>query len=112
VTVPAGASFWVPRQDGVDLRLRLQPGASKDGIGEIVTLADGRQVLAASVRAVPEKGRANKALCRMVAKALGVAAGRVSVASGQKDRVKTLHIEGETADLVAGARALGRIGGT
>ncbi|TIV00536.1 MAG: DUF167 domain-containing protein, partial [Mesorhizobium sp.] len=61
-----------PRDDGIDLFVRLTPKAAVDRIEGIETAADGRSHLKARVRAVPENGAANTALERMVAKALGV----------------------------------------
>lgn len=46
------------------------------------------------MRAPPEDGKANAALAALVAKALGVAKSKVSVARGQTARLKTLAIEG------------------
>lgn len=69
-------------------------------------------MIAARVRAIPEDGAANAALCRLLAMACGVPASRVSVAGGATSRVKTLAIAGEASDLakalassVAGAAA-------
>lgn len=52
------------------------------------------------VRAVPEKGRANKALEALIAKALGVAKRQVRVASGSKSRYKSVMVTGDPADLI------------
>ncbi|TIT75878.1 MAG: DUF167 domain-containing protein, partial [Mesorhizobium sp.] len=60
-----------PRDDGIDLYVRLTPKAALDRIDGVETTADGRSHLKGRVRAVPEKGAANAALERLVAKALG-----------------------------------------
>jgi uncharacterized protein YggU (UPF0235/DUF167 family) len=52
------------------------------------------------VRAAPIEGKANAALEALVAKALGVGKGRVSIARGDTSRVKTLEIEGMTDEEV------------
>ncbi|TIS86142.1 MAG: DUF167 domain-containing protein, partial [Mesorhizobium sp.] len=65
------ASPFRPRDDGIDLFVRLTPKAAVDRIEGIETAADGRSHLKARVRAVPENGAANTALERMMAKALG-----------------------------------------
>lgn len=44
------------------------------------------------VSAPPEDGKANAAVCRLVAKALGVPKSAVSVARGDTSREKLLHI--------------------
>lgn len=54
-------------------------------------------VLKARVRAVPDKGKANAALSKLVAGWLGVPASRVTLVSGHRARRKTLAIEGECA---------------
>jgi uncharacterized protein YggU (UPF0235/DUF167 family) len=69
--------------------VRVTPRASRDAI-----LGWREGVLRVSVRAVPEKGRANEATEAVVAEALGIAAGRVQVVRGHTVRRKVLEIEG------------------
>lgn len=97
---------WRPRADGIDLFVRLTPKAASDVVEGVETAADGRVYLKARVRAVPEKGAANVALERLVAKWLGVPAGSVNVVAGGTARLKTLRVTGHTellADAVAKA---------
>jgi uncharacterized protein (TIGR00251 family) len=54
-------------------------------------------VLRARVTAPPVDGRANKALCRMIAKRIGVAPSKVSVVWGEKSRNKIVRVEGVSA---------------
>jgi uncharacterized protein (TIGR00251 family) len=61
---------------------------------EIAGFRDG--VLAVRVTAPPVDGRANDAVCRLVARAAGVAPGRVTVVRGQRSRTKLLRIDGLT----------------
>jgi uncharacterized protein YggU (UPF0235/DUF167 family) len=97
----APGGFYRPTRNGIDLYIRLTPHASKDEIGSLETSADGREHLAARVRAIPDKGKANAALEKLVAAWLGVARTRVSVSAGFTQRLKTLRIEGEPDDLAA-----------
>lgn len=90
----------------VGLRVRLSPKGSRDKIENLVTLADGRQVLTARVRAIPERGQANAALEKLIAKSIGVAPARVVVTSGKKDRIKTVRITGDCAELITALSAL------
>ena len=54
------------------------------------------------VTAPPVDGKANDALCRLIAKRAGVAPSRVRVIRGQTSREKTVAVEGvETAQLRA-----------
>jgi uncharacterized protein YggU (UPF0235/DUF167 family) len=56
--------------------------------------ADGKPYLKARVRAAREDNKANRALEALIAKAFGVAKGRVSVSRGHTARVKVLEIKG------------------
>jgi len=71
------------------IEVRLRPRGHAD---ELLGMIDG--VLQARVSAPPVDGKANKALCRLVAKRAGVAPSRVSVVRGQKSRDKMLLVEG------------------
>jgi uncharacterized protein (TIGR00251 family) len=54
-------------------------------------------VLRARVSAPPVDGKANRALCRLIAKRVGVPPSRVSVAHGEKSRDKVIRVEGVDA---------------
>ena len=49
------------------------------------------------VTAVPEKGRANQSLVKLLAKAWGVSQSSLSIVAGAKERTKTLLLEGNAA---------------
>jgi uncharacterized protein (TIGR00251 family) len=86
------------------LRVRLQPRASREGVDGLRD--DG--VLIARVSAPAVDGRANKALCRLIATHLGVPPSRVSILRGDKAREKTLQIDGlDDAGLAAALTAAG-----
>ena len=59
----------------------------------------GETMLKARVRAVPEAGRANTALVKLIAAWLELPARNVSVAQGTKSRLKHLAIEGDASEL-------------
>jgi len=69
--------------------VHLQPRGVRD---ELLGWRDG--VLRAKVSAPPVDGKANKALCRLIAKRVGVAPARVSVVRGGKSRNKVVQVEG------------------
>jgi uncharacterized protein (TIGR00251 family) len=71
--------------------VRLQPRAKRNAI---VEERDG--VLRVSVAAAPVDGRANAALCKLIAKRAGVARSSVSVARGERSREKVVQVEGVT----------------
>lgn len=88
---------WSAEPDGVTLWLRLTPKGGRDAIDGVETLADGKSVLKARVRAAPEDGRANAALIELIAKTLGAPKKAVSIRSGETSRVKKLFIAGDPA---------------
>jgi uncharacterized protein len=76
-----------------DITVRLQPRAKRNAI---IDERDG--VLRVSVAAAPVDGRANAALCKLIAKRAGVARGRVSLIAGERSREKLLRVEGLSLD--------------
>ena len=86
--------------DGMVLHVRLTPKGGRDAIDGIETLSDGKLVLKARVRAVPEDGKANDALIKLITKTFGVSASHVTLQAGATSRIKTLKIVGEAAELV------------
>ncbi|OLF80713.1 hypothetical protein AWH62_14525 [Maricaulis sp. W15] len=84
--------------DSVVLRVRLTPGASRDGIEAWRCDAAGQIHLAARVRAVPEKGRANTALIALLAKQLAIPKRDIDVIRGATSRLKTIRIAADRAE--------------
>ena len=80
------------------LPVRLAPKSSRDEIAGVENFA-GEAVLKARVRALPEDGRANAALERLVARWLRVPPSSVSVAQGGKSRTKQVLVEGDADTL-------------
>ena len=82
------------------MRVRLTPSGGADRIDGVVRNENGEHVLKARVRAPPEDGRANAALEALLAKALGVAKGKVSVSRGTTARLKTVSVDGVEASSI------------
>ncbi|MFN7103254.1 MAG: DUF167 domain-containing protein [Pseudorhizobium sp.] len=93
--------------DHVRLTVRLTPGASRDALEGFEILADGECVLKARVTAVPEAGKANKALVVLLAKSLRYPKSAISIVSGETARRKILRVEGDPEDIGAKILALG-----
>lgn len=75
------------------LHIKAVPGARRDEIAG--PLGDRLKV---RISAPPEDGRANKAICALIAERVGVRAGAVSVARGQTNPEKTIRISGVSAE--------------
>ncbi len=91
-------------ESGLGVVVKLTPKAASDEVVGLERVA-GRTVLRARVRAVPEKGKANAALVKLVANWLGVPRTSVSCVAGARSRLKTLQIAGDSAVLSAAMRA-------
>ena len=74
--------------EGVVVAVLVSPGARRD---ELRGEHDGR--LKVSLSAPPEKGKANRALCNLLARRLGITRSQVSVLSGHTSRRKEVLVE-------------------
>jgi uncharacterized protein (TIGR00251 family) len=87
--------------DGCEIAVRLQPRARAN---EIVGERDGS--LLVRVTAPPIDGRANDALCRLIAKRARVGVRSVSVVRGAGAREKVVRVEGVDAEALRVALGL------
>jgi len=88
------------RREGEDkllLFVRLTPKSAADKIEGSQGLSDGSTVLKIRVRAVPEDGKANRALLELLSKNLGVPLAALSLKSGATSRLKTIAIAAPSA---------------
>ena len=109
MSLPPADGPLTPHAGGVILAVRLQPGARATRIEGVRRLEDGRAVLNVRVTEAPEKGKANAALVRLLAKSWDLPGSSISLISGHRDRRKRLLIEGETKALMVDlARYLAR----
>ncbi|WP_010138568.1 DUF167 domain-containing protein [Oceanicola sp. S124] len=74
---------------GTEIAVRVTPRASRD---RITREADG--TIRVYVTTPPEDGKANEAVRRLLAKALGLAKSRLSLVRGQTARDKLFRVEG------------------
>jgi uncharacterized protein len=86
--------------DDVLVWVKAVPGASRD---EIAGVLGGR--LKVRVAAPPEGGKANRAIAMLLARAIGVKTGQISIESGQSNPEKIVRIAGCSVDLVRSALA-------
>jgi len=71
--------------------VKVVPGASRE---VIEWLDDEQTILKVRVTAPPEKGKANKAVIKALASALGIPAQDVAITGGGTSQQKTVEIEG------------------
>ena len=70
------------------IRVKVIPGASRESLEWLE-----KDLLKITVRAAPEKGKANKAVISLLAKTLGLEKNAVTVVSGQTSPLKTIELE-------------------
>lgn len=78
--------------EGLTLRVRVQPRASRDGIG-----GEREGALVVRLTAPPVEGKANEALARFLGRALGVPPSAVRVVQGASGRDKRVAVAGVSA---------------
>lgn len=84
------AADWLkPVEGGVEIEVKVTPKSSVETVGPV---RDGRLVV--KVNAPPDQGKANKAVCKLIAECVGVAKSKVSVISGDTSRSKRLRAIG------------------
>jgi uncharacterized protein (TIGR00251 family) len=90
-----------PGKGGLLLAVRVTPKSSRDEVTGLHEAADGAVSLAIKVTAVPDRGRANKAVIETLARACGLPKSAFQLVSGETDRNKTILISGNPAPVEA-----------
>lgn len=91
---------WTAFNDHLRLSVRLTPNGGRNVLERLETSADDDMVLKARVSAVPENGKANKALIALLAKSLRIPKSTISFISGETARKKILRIDADPEDLI------------
>ncbi len=99
-------SAWQVFDDHIRLSVRLTPNAGRDGVEGIESDAAGEAYLKARVTAVPEKGKANKALIGLLSKSLKISKSSFEILSGDTARKKILRIDGEPEEIISKLKSL------
>lgn len=89
---------WRATDGGVLVLIKVQPKSRRPGVGGRLPSAEGER-LRIGVTEAAEEGRANRAACAALARALDVPAGAVTVAAGAGSREKLLRVTGDPAAL-------------
>ena len=89
-----------PCAEGVLVALKVTPKSGADRIEGLIGDGDGVR-LRLRVTAPPEKGKANEAVMKLLAKAWGVPKSSLSIASGETAPLKMLLAAGDPVALEA-----------
>ena len=74
------------------LACKVTPRSGKDQVMGVQVASDGSREVALRVTAPPDKGKANKAVCKLIAFELGVPKSGVEVKRGDTSHHKILQI--------------------
>jgi uncharacterized protein (TIGR00251 family) len=101
----ASSSPFEAVADGLRVALRVTPKASRNAVTGTADAVDakgeGKRVLKLAVTAVPENGKANEAVIKLLSKAWKLPKTSLTVVAGATDRNKILHVAGDPAALLA-----------
>jgi uncharacterized protein (TIGR00251 family) len=84
---------------GILVAVRLSPKSSRARLDGVELDAAGKAWLKVRVTAPPEKGKANAALLKQLAKSWGLPVRRLAIRAGARDRRKLVLIEGGDSEL-------------
>lgn len=74
------------------LRIKVIPKSSKNEIVEIMQDSEGEETIKIRIKAVPEKGKANKELIKFISKELAIPSENISILSGKNDQLKLIKV--------------------
>jgi uncharacterized protein (TIGR00251 family) len=98
--VPADAPVRVTA-DGVEIYLRVQPGARREALKGIIAGTDGRARLHLALTVPAEGGKANQRLLALLAKHWKLPKSAMEITAGATNRLKTILINGDGATILA-----------
>ena len=74
-------------EDGIVVSVKVQPNASKDRV-----VGEHADQIKIAVTVAPEKGKANKAVIKVLSKSLGIKSSDIEILSGETSRDKKVLI--------------------
>jgi len=74
------------------LLLKVKAGAKKNSVDSTIEI-NNKQYLKISIKAAPEKGKANKMIIEFMAKELGVSKSDLEISSGKTSQYKILKLK-------------------
>ena len=98
-------SFWRAGPDGVTVMVKVQPRSKRPGIQGLRESGSGPR-LGIGVAEAAEEGKANRAVCAVLARVLDCPASSVRIAAGASHREKLLAVTGDSSALIEKLQAL------
>lgn len=98
-------SFWRAGADGVTVMVKVRPRSRRPGVQGVQESAAGPRLKIAVTEAA-EDGKANRAVCALLARTLHRPQACVQIVAGAANSEKLLAVTGDTAALVELLRCL------
>ncbi|ACV21275.1 DUF167 domain-containing protein [Slackia heliotrinireducens] len=95
--------------DVTQIPIHATPKAQRNAVAGVKADDTGRLEVQVRVTVAPEGGKANKAVCETLAKAIGVSKSKVSIVRGETSRHKMAQVEAPSADIEAWMDGLPRL---
>jgi hypothetical protein len=92
-------TFWRAGPDGVTVMVKVQPRSKRPGVHGTRISASGERLQIAVAEAA-EDGKANTAVCALLADMLGRPRSSVRIVAGAANREKLLAVTGDAISLV------------
>lgn len=94
-------AFFEAYKSGFIIRIKLTPNAAGNEFKDVLTAPNGLEYLRASVTVVPEKGKANQELIKMLSKELKLPKNIFSIISGETDHWKKISVNTPLTDNIS-----------
>jgi len=91
--------------DGITIAVRVTPNAARNKVGGVFR-DPSQPAVKVSVMPPPDGGKANDAVCQVLARHFGIPKTDVRIVKGGLDRRKKVHIAGNPASLMPLAEEL------
>lgn len=85
-------SFYQNNKNGCEVRLKVVPNAAKSEICGVIKGPHNKDMLKVKVAAVPDSGKANKALIKFLAKEWSITPSLIEIISGKTSAMKKILI--------------------
>ena len=92
--------MYVKSEKGLLLSLKVVPNAGSTQIKDVVKDAEGKEFLRVLVSCVPEKGKANKEVIKLLSKELKLPKSAFSIAVGETSHYKKILIDTQSSDVI------------
>ena len=88
------------KKDGLRLVVKVTPRASMTKLVKLDPISAEIWAFKAMVTEVPEQGKANAAVIKLLASELGVSKSQLNLIQGHKDRAKTILLSGDKEEII------------